>query len=79
MIITNMQKAQKEGGSVDGGEEGQAYSFVQRRADTALVQGGMSESQRSHRGNKDPRPQPQTFRQLMFLVEVRQSYIFLNW
>jgi hypothetical protein len=42
-----MQKAQKEGGSVDGGEEGQAYSFVQRRADTELVQASLGESHRS--------------------------------
>ena len=34
---------------------------------------------RNHRWNRNPRPQPQTFSKLVFLIQFSQSYIFLNW
>ena len=32
-----------------------------------------------HRWNRNPRPRPHQFSKLVFLIELSQSWIFLNW
>ena len=36
-------------------------------------------SEKVHRWNRNPRPQPQTFSKLVFIMEFTQYYICLNW